>query len=96
LIRYSNAFDSLTLGTQQDNMNDKSKDMQTAAEMIPENKFTVRDPNGNFVMTSHYVPDCVKQLNKLYKDKITFNDDPIRQCLKGDQPQHQGFTFKKE
>ena len=97
LIRYSNAFDSLRLGSHQDNMNDKSKDKQTAAEMIPENNFTVRDPNGNIVMHSHYVPDCIKQLNKLYEDeKITFYASAIRQCLKGDQPQHQGFTFKKE
>ena len=95
LIRYSNAFDSLRLGTPQDNMNDKSKDMQTAAEMIPENKFTVRDPDGNFVITSYYVPDCVKQLNKLYKD-IKFDDAAIRQCLNGNYTHHQNFTFKKE
>jgi hypothetical protein len=96
LIRYSNAFDSLRLGTKQDNMNDKSRDMQTAAEMIPENKFTVRDPSGNFVMTSSYVPECVEQLNILYKDNITFYSGCIRKCLKGDQPHHQNFTFKKE
>jgi len=95
LIRYSNAFDSLSLGSQQDNMNDMSKDKQTAAELIPEKKFTVRDPDGNVVMTSYYVPDCVKQLKKLYKD-IKFDDAHIRRCLKGDLSHHRNFTFKKE
>lgn len=97
LIRYSNAFDSLRLGSHQDNMNDMSRDMQTAAERISENKFTVRDPNGNFVMISHYVPDCVKQLNEIYEnEEITFYNGCIRRCLNGDQPHHQNFTFKKE
>ena len=96
LIRYSNAFDSLRLGTQQDNMNDMSKDKKTAAEMILENKFTVRDPDGNIVMTSHYVPECVKQLNILYKDNITFHSSCIRKCLNGNYTHHQNFTFKKE
>ena len=97
LIRYSNAFDSLRLGSHQDNMNDKSKDKKTAAEMIPENKFTVRDSCGNFVITSHYVPDCVKQLNILYEnERITFNHGCIRKCLNGEIPYYKGFTFKKE
>ena len=70
-----------------------SRDMQTAAEQDPSNKFVVRDKNGNEVMTSHYVQDCVKELNEMYPE-IKFHDSAIRGCLKGKCKQHRGFTFK--
>jgi hypothetical protein len=94
VIRYSNWFETLRLGTNQENRKDMSKEMQRVAEHNPENEFIVRNKDGIEVMRSHYVPECVDELNKDYPD-ITFRSSAIHKCLKKELKTHQGFTFKK-
>jgi hypothetical protein len=90
--RYSNAFETLRLGTNLDNMIEKGEDRQREKERDPKNEFIVKDPNGVEIMRSHYVPDCIKRLCEAYP-KITFTDSNIRKCLNNDYTHHQHFTF---
>jgi hypothetical protein len=93
-IRYSNAFNTLRLGTCGDNMTEKGEDRQRKKERDPKNEFIVKDPNGVEIMRSHYVPDCFKRLCETYT-KITFNESAIRKCLNPDtgDKYHKGVTF---
>jgi hypothetical protein len=93
-IRYSNAFNTLRLGTNLDNMIEKGEDRQREKERDPMNEFIVKDSNGVEIMRSHYVPDCFKRLCDAYP-KITFNDSVIHNCLNPDRKEksHNGFTF---
>jgi hypothetical protein len=93
-IRYSNAFETLRLGTHLDNMIEMGEDRQCEKERDSKNEFIVKDPNGVEIMRSHYVPDCFKRLCKAYP-KITFDDSHIRKCLNPDRinKSHKGFTF---
>ena len=93
VIRYSNFLETLSLGSQKENMDDMSEHLQRLAEADPKKRFEVRDSNGDFVIESWYVPDCVKKLNDTFPD-ITFNGGNIRECLKGTQKTHKTFTFK--
>ena len=91
-IRYSNAFETLRLGTTVENMIEKGEDRQLEKERDPKNEFIVKDPNGVEIMRSHYIPDCIKRLCKKYTN-ITFEQSNIRKCLNNDRPHHQHFTF---
>lgn len=93
-IRYSNAFETLSLGTHGDNMIERGEDRQCEKERDPKNEFIVKDPNGVEIMRSHYVPDCFKRLCESYP-KITFYDTSIHNCLNPDRCNisHNGFTF---
>jgi hypothetical protein len=93
-IRYSNAFNTLRLGTQGDNMIEMGEDRQLEKERDPKNEFIVKDPNGVEIMRSHYIPDCIKRLCEVYP-KITFNDGCIHNCLNPNigTTCHNGFTF---
>ena len=91
-IRYSNAFNTLSLGTHGDNMIEMGEDRQREKERDPMNEFIVKDPNGVEIMRSHYVPDCFRRLREAYPNE-TFNDGGIRNCLKNDCTHHKGFTF---
>ncbi len=93
-IRYSNAFKTLRLGTNLENMIEKGEDIQREKEREPKNEFIVKDPNGVEIMRSHYVPDCLKKLCEAYP-KITFTDGNIRKCLNPDlyNKSHNDFTF---
>ena len=92
--RYSNAFNTLRLGTCGDNMIEKGEDRQREKERDPKNEFIVKDPNGVEIMRSHYVPDCFKKLCDAYP-KITFYTGPIHRCLNPDlyNKSHNDFTF---
>lgn len=92
--RYSNAFETLRLGTNLDNMIEKGEDRQREKERDPKNEFIVKDPNGVEIMRSHYVPDCIKRLCEAYP-KIKFDKSAIRKCLNPDtgDKYHKGFTF---
>jgi hypothetical protein len=93
-IRYSNAFETLRLGTNLDNMIEKGEDRQREKERDPKNEFIVKDPNGVEVMRSHYVPDCFKRLCEAYLNE-TFNEGNIHSCLNPDSYNKSinGFTF---
>jgi len=93
-IRYSNAFETLRLGTCGENMIEMGEDRQREKERDSKNEFIVKDPNGVEIIRSHYVPDCVKRLCKTYP-KITFNASHIGSCLNPDRVDqtHKGFTF---
>ena len=93
-IRYSNAFKTLRLGTNLDNMIERGEDRQREKERDPKNEFIVKDPNGVEIIRSHYVPDCLKKLCESYP-KISFIDGSIRKCLNPDtgDKSHKGFTF---
>jgi hypothetical protein len=91
-IRYSNAFNTLRLGTTLDNMIEMGEDKHREKERDPTNEFIVKDPNGAEIMRSHYVPDCLRRLCEAYP-KISFLDSGIRYCLNNDRPRHKGFTF---
>jgi len=91
-IRYSNAFNTLRLGTTVENNIEMGEDKQREKERDPKNEFIVKDPNGVEVMRSHYVPDCFKRLCEAYPNE-TFNEGNIRQCLNNDYTHHQHFTF---
>ena len=93
-IRYSNAFNTLRLGTTVENNIEKGEDRQFEKERDPMNEFIVKDPNGVEIMRSHYVPDCFKRLCETYT-KITFNEGSIRKCLDPDRTDKslKGFTF---
>ena len=92
--RYSNAFETLRLGTNLDNMIEKGEDRQREKERDPKNEFIVKDPNGVEIMRSHYVPDCFKRLCEAYPNE-TFYESAIRKCLNPDtgNKYHKGFTF---
>ena len=92
VIRYSNWFETLRLGTNQENRKDMSKEMQRVAEHNPENEFIVRNKDGIEVMRSHYVPECVDKLNKEFSE-ITFHAGCIRDCLNKKIKTYRGFTF---
>jgi len=94
-IRYSNAFTTLKLGTQGENMIEKGEDRQLEKKRDPLNEFIVKDPNGNEIMRSHYVPDCSRRLCKAYTNNITFNEGNIRNCLNPNlyNKSYKGFTF---
>tara|TARA_Y100000389_G_scaffold205033_1_gene262210 strand:- start:1939 stop:3291 length:1353 start_codon:yes stop_codon:yes gene_type:complete len=94
VIRYSNWFETLRLGTHKENMEDMSKEIQRVKELDPKNEFIVCNKDGNEVMRSHFVPDCIIKLNKEYPE-ITFDSGHIRKCLKKERKTHLGFTFKK-
>jgi hypothetical protein len=93
-IRYSNAFVTLRLGTQGDNMIEMGEDRQRKKERDPKNEFIVKDPNGVEIMRSHYVPDCFKRLCKAYPN-IEFTIATIYSCLNPDRNEKsiKGFTF---
>jgi hypothetical protein len=91
-IRYSNAFVTLRLGTNLDNMIEMGEDRQLEKERDPKNEFIVKDPNGVEIMRSHYVPDCLRRLCEAYP-KISFLDGGIYNCLNNDSTHHKGFTF---
>ena len=91
-IRYSNAFKTLRLGTNLENMIEKGEDIQCEKGRDSKNEFIVKDPNGVEIMRSHYVPDCLKKLCEAYP-KITFDDGNIRKCLNNDFTHHKHFTF---
>jgi hypothetical protein len=93
-IRYSNAFNTLRLGTTVDNMIEMGEDRQREKERDPKNEFIVKDPNGVEIMRSHYVPDCFKRLCEAYPNE-TFYESAIRKCLNPDtgNKYHKGFTF---
>jgi hypothetical protein len=91
-IRYSNAFNTLRLGTTVENNIEKGEDRQREKERDPKNEFIVKDPNGVEIMRSHYVPDCFKRLCDAYPNE-TFYTSGIRQCLNNDRPRYKGFTF---
>ena len=93
-IRYSNAFETLRLGTNLDNMIEMGEDRQLEKERDSKNEFIVKDPNGVEVMRSHYVPDCFKRLCEAYPNE-TFYESVIRNCLNPDigTTCHKGFTF---
>ena len=93
VIRYSNWFETLRLGTQQENMEEMSREMQRVAELDPKNEFIVRDKEGIEVMRSFYPPDCADKLNKKYPGKRV-GSSKISTCLKKKLKTHQGFTFK--
>ena len=90
--RYSNWFETLRLGTNQENRNDMSKEMERRAKLNPANEFIVCDKEGIEVMRSHYVPGCVKELDEKFPEK-KFHASHISQCLKKERKTHQGFTF---
>ena len=92
VIRYSNWFETLRLGTQQENMEEMSREMQRVAELDPRNEFIVRDKERVEVKRSHYVPRCVDELKAQFRGK-RFSDSGIRDCLKKRLKTHQGFTF---
>ena len=91
-IRYSNAFNTLRLGTNLENNIEKGEDRQREKERDPMNEFIVKDKNGEEIMRSHYVPDCLKRLCEAYPNE-TFNYGCIHLCLKNDRIHHKGFTF---
>jgi len=91
-IRYSNAFNTLRLGTNLENMIEMGEDRQREKERDPMNEFIVKDKNEEEIMRSHYVPDCFRRLREAYPNE-TFNDGGIRNCLKNDCTHHKGFTF---
>jgi hypothetical protein len=93
-IRYSNAFETLRLGTCGENMIEMGEDRQREKERDPNNEFIVKDPNGVEIMRSHYSPDCFKRLCNAYPNE-TFNECHIRSCLNPDRTDtyHKGFTF---
>tara|TARA_Y100000389_G_scaffold204765_1_gene259476 strand:- start:5959 stop:7323 length:1365 start_codon:yes stop_codon:yes gene_type:complete len=91
VTRYSNYFETLRLGTQQENMKDRSREMQRVAELNPENEFIVRNKEGKFVMKSFYIHDCLSRLKEEYPE-IKFDDKGIYNSLKKNY-KHQGFTF---
>ena len=93
-IRYSNAFNTLRLGTNLENNIEKGEDRQREKERDPMNEFIVKDKNGEEIMRSHYVPDCLKRLCEAYPNE-TFDDGNIRKCLNPDRydKSHKGFTF---
>ena len=92
--RYSNAFNTLRLGTHGDNMIEMGEDRQREKERDPKNEFIVKDPNGVEIMRSHYVPDCFKRLCKAYPNE-TFNECNIYNCLNPDMGTNfqNDFTF---
>ena len=93
-IRYSNAFETLRLGTNLDNMIEMGEDRQLEKERDSKNEFIVKDPNGVEIMRSHYVPDCFKKLCEAYPNE-TFYTSGIRKCLNPDtgNKSYKGFTF---
>jgi hypothetical protein len=91
-IRYSNEFNTLRLGTHGDNMIERGEDRQSEKERDHMNEFIVKDPYGNEIMRSYYLPDCLKGLCEAYPN-ITFADGCIRLCLDNDRHHHKGFTF---
>ena len=93
-IRYSNAFNTLRLGTHGDNMIEMGEDRQREKERDPNNEFIVKDPNGVEIMRSHYVPDCFRRLYEAYPNE-TFNESNIRGCLNPNlcNKTHNDFTF---
>ena len=93
-IRYSNAFNTLRLGTTVENNIEMGEDRQREKERDPKNEFIVKGPTGVEIMRSHYIPDCFKRLCELYP-KISFLDGNIRNCLNPDigTTCHNGFTF---
>jgi len=90
--RYSNAFETLRLGTNLDNMIEMGEDRQREKERDPNNEFIVKNPNGVEIMRSHYVPDCIKRLCEAYPNE-TLTYGCIHLCLNNDRPHHNGFTF---
>ena len=92
VIRYSNWIETLRLGTQQENMEDKSREMQRVAERNPENEFIVRNKEGVEVKRASYIPGCVKELKAQFRGK-NFHKGIISKCLKKERKTHQGFTF---
>ena len=93
-IRYSNAFNTLRLGTHGDNMIEMGEDRQREKERDPKNEFIVKDPNGVEIMRSYYVPDCFKKLCGSYP-KITFYKSKIHNCLDPNRynKSYKDFTF---
>tara|TARA_Y100000389_G_scaffold153331_1_gene153543 strand:- start:15832 stop:17208 length:1377 start_codon:yes stop_codon:yes gene_type:complete len=92
VIRYSNWFETLRLGTHKENMEDKSRENKRLAELYPENEFIVCDKKGVEVMRSFYIPHCVKELKEKIRGK-NFDAGSIDKCLKKILKTHQGFTF---
>jgi hypothetical protein len=93
-IRYSNAFNTLRLGTTVENNIEKGEDRQREKERDPKNEFIVKDPNGVEIMRSHYVPDCLRRLCEAYQNE-TFHKGNIYNCLNPDtdDKSYKGFTF---
>jgi hypothetical protein len=91
-IRYSNAFNTLRLGTTVENNIEMGEDRQHEKERDPKNEFIVKDPSGVEIMRSHYIPDCVKRLCEAYQNE-NFKYNAIHSCLNNDRPRHNGFTF---
>lgn len=91
-IRYSNAFNTLRLGTNLENMIEKGEDRQREKEKDPMNEFIVKDKNGEEIMRSYYIPDCFRRICEAYPNE-TFNVGCIHLCLKNDRIHHKGFTF---
>ena len=94
-IRYSNAFNTLRLGTHGDNMIEMGEDRQREKERDPNNEFIVKDPNGVEIMRSHYVPDCFRRLCEAYPNETFNNYSAIHNCLNPDLyiKSNKHFTF---
>ena len=93
--RYSNAFETLRLGTHGDNMIEMGEDRQREKERDPNNEFIVKDPNGVEIMRSHYVPDCFRRLCEAYPNETFNNYSAIHNCLNPDLyiKSNKHFTF---
>ena len=94
VIRYSNWFETLRLGSHQENMKDMSMEYERKAKHNPNNEFIVRDQEGNEVMRSHFAPACKTDLSKKYPE-IKFDLRHIYHCLRKERNSHHGFTFDK-
>ena len=90
--RYTNALDTLRIGSDSDKHNNKAEELRTKAEKEPKNEFIVKGKDGVEVGRFHYVPHCVEVLSEKYKD-IKFNCSGIRPVLQKKYTQYKGFTF---
>ena len=92
VIRYSNWFETLRLGTHQENMEDRSREMERVAKLNPENEFIVRNKEGIEVKRASYISRCVDELKAQFRGN-RFHPYAIGKCLKKEQKTHLGFTF---
>lgn len=90
---YSNWFETLSLGTQKDNMDDRGKETHRKAKLDANNEFIVFDNNGREVLRSFYMPECLTSLSKLYPD-LNLSWVSIKGCLEKKRTHHLHFTFK--